>query len=279
MRLLVTWWLLAMACCWPGMAGAELRLLPDQEPQRVFAGEAQQITVVWRNDSGQNFEGEIRARILQSSSATVVPLGELRWKQLQVLPQQTILESATLDFQAVKTETKFLVQWLENTNRVIGTTKVLVYPTNLLAELKPLLNGQNIGVLDPANELKPLLRQNGVTYLDLGEQSLEDFSGTLAILGPFTSKAQMPNDLIKCCKTMVKKNVAVVWIQPPTDGYDKLQPSFYTVSSGTNAIVIVQAGLVARLAEQPQSQQRLMQFCRLALNPEPVVLPTFYTQP
>jgi hypothetical protein len=48
---------------------------------------------------------------------------------LRVLPQQTVLESAQLEFPAVKTETKFLVQWIGR-NDVIGKMEVLVYPTN-----------------------------------------------------------------------------------------------------------------------------------------------------
>ena len=63
----------------------------------------------------------------------------------------------------MKAETKFLVQWLEDSNSVIGRTEVLVYPTNLLHELKLLVDESedNLGVLDPQNQLKPALKQFG----------------------------------------------------------------------------------------------------------------------
>src|SRR5579862_7212568 len=138
MKLFNPWLLLALAGCWPGVAWAQLQLLPDRELQQVFAGRAREIAVVWHNAGRQPAKAEIHTRVFQTTSATAVQLGEYLWKNLQVLPGQTVLESAQLDFPDVKAETRFLVQWLENTNRVIGVTEVRVYPTNLLKELRPL---------------------------------------------------------------------------------------------------------------------------------------------
>jgi hypothetical protein len=278
MKLTGTTMMFAMTCLWPVAVFAQIALVPDAVPQRVFAGGARRVAVVWHNDGNQLYEGEIRTRMLQTSSATVVPVGDAAWKRLQVLPGQTVLESAWLDFPAVKAETKFVVQWLENTN-VIGKTEVLVYPTNLLAELKPLLGEDTLGVLDPNDELKPLLRQNGVAFVDLGQTALENFSGRLAILGPFHSKSQLPEDAAKRTKTMAKNSVAVVWLQPPPGPRDPLHPSYYSVSAGTKAIVVVQSGVVADLTENPQAQQRLVQLCQQALHPEPVALPETNHQP
>jgi hypothetical protein len=235
--------------------------------------------VTWHNGGDHIYAGEVRTRMMQTSSATVVAVGEAPWKRLQVLPGQTVLEPARLDFPAVKADTKFFVQWLDDTNHVLGKTEVLVYPTNLLAELKPLLDGETLGVLDPNDELKPLLRQNGVTFADLGEATLEDFSGRLAILGPFRSQAQLPEVTAKRTKAMAKNGAAVVWLQPPPGPRDPLRPSYYSVSVGTNAIVVVQSGVVAGLTENPQAQQRLVQLCRQALHPEPVALPETNHQP
>ncbi len=263
---------LAMTCLWPAAVFAQIALVTDSEPQRVFVGETRPISAVWHNDGNQLYDGEISVRIFQASSSTVVPVAEAAWKRLQVLPGQTVIESASLDFPAVKAETKFLVQWLAGSN-VIGKTEALVYPTNLLAELKPLLEGEMLGVLDPNNELKPLLKQNDVKFVDLGQMALEDFSGRLAILGPFRSRAQMPEDAARHCKLLAKNGAAILWLQPPPGPHDPLQPSYYSVSAGTNAIVVVQSVVVAGLAENPPAQQRLVQLCRLALHPEPVVLP------
>ena len=136
MKLHGTWMMFVIACGWPVAALAQLQLLPDQEPQRVFAGGERTITLVWHNDGDNAAEAEIRARLVQTSSATEIRLGETPWKKLQVLPQQTVLESAQLDFPPVKAETKFLVQWLENSNSVIGKTEVLVYSDKLVGRIE-----------------------------------------------------------------------------------------------------------------------------------------------
>lgn len=262
-----------MACFWPVATFAQLQLMPDLEPQRVFAGEARQIATVWHNGGDQIFAGEIRARILQTSSATAVQVGEMPWKKLQVLPQQTVLESAQLDFPPVKAETKFLVQWLVNSNSIIGRTEVLVYPTNLLQAWRSFLSETNFGVFDPGNRLKPLLKAQGIKFVDLAETGLDDFSGQLAVIGPFQSQAQVPDGLANQVQSLAKTNVAVVWMQPPQEKPDKLLPSFFCVQKNQTAVVVVQPELVADLPQNPQSQLNLIYFCQLALNPQPPVLP------
>ena len=153
---------LLIVSCWPVTTMAQLRLVPDVQPQRMFAGDARRVTIVWHNAGDTTVEAELRARMLQTSSATAVQLSEQPWKKLPVLCGQTVIESAQLDFPMVKAETKFLIQWLENSNSVLGQTEVFVYPTNLLAELKPLAGDQALGVFDPQNQLKPLLKNLNV---------------------------------------------------------------------------------------------------------------------
>jgi hypothetical protein len=135
MKLLNPWFLLLMAAGWPGAASSQLQLLPDKEPQRAFVGDARQIILVWHNRSDKTVNAEIRARLYQTSSTTAVPLTEEPWKNIEILPGQTVLESATVDFPAINAETRFLIQWVGTDNHVIGETGVLVYPTNLMGEL------------------------------------------------------------------------------------------------------------------------------------------------
>jgi hypothetical protein len=278
MRALNPWLLLVMAACWPGVACAQLQLLPDREPQRVFAGDTRKITVTWHNAGDKSAVADVRMQLYQTSSATAVPLSEKAWKKIEFLPGQTVFESASMDFPAVNAETRFLIQWLGGTNRVIGRTEVLVYPTNLLSELKPLLGEDNLGVLDPNGELKPLLKQNHVEFSDLGEAALEDFQGKLAIIGPFSTKAQMREGLAQTIQKIARKGAAVVWIQPPPGPKDQIKPSFYIVPEGKGLVVVVQADLVAKLPENPKSQLNLVYFCKLALNPMPLSLPDLKTQ-
>lgn len=254
-------------------AVAQLQLLPALQPQCVFAGEARKINMVWRNAGEQPVTAKIRARIFQASSATAVLWREMGWKQLPVLPGQTVLESAAVDFPAVPAETTFLVQWLTGSNEVSGVTTVQVYPTNLLSELKTLTMNQAVGVYDPENELKPLLRDSGIMFDDLEISGLENFSGRLAIIGIFSNKVPLPENFAKQVKILTQKNVAVVWIQPPSMSAEKPVPSFYIVPQGTNAVVVVAPDLVSGLAENPPAQQNLIYFCKLALWPKPPELP------
>jgi hypothetical protein len=278
MKWLDTWLLLGIACCGAGMARAQLQLLPDREPQRVFAGEALKITAAWRNAGDHAVTAELRIRLYQASSGTAAPLSEKPWKTITLLPGQTVLESALIDFPAVTAETRFLIQWLEATNRVAGRTEALVYPANLLGELRPLLGDAHWGILDPNNELRPLFKQSRLEFVDLGEAALEDFQGRLAIFGPFSAETQIREGLARTIREMARKGVAVVWIQPPPPR-DEIKPSFYLVPEGKSAVVVVQADLISNLAERPQSQLNLIQVCRLALDPEPFSLPGLSHQP
>jgi len=269
----------ALAGASPRIAYGQLELIINKEAQRVFAGDARNITVVWHNAGDKSTAADVRTRLYQASSATAAPVSEKTWKKIEILPGQTVLESAPMDFPAVNAETRFLIQWLEGTNQVIGKTEVLVYPTNLLAELKPLLGEDTLGVLDPNNALKPLLKQNKVEFSDLGEAALEDFQGKLAIIGPFSTKAQMREGLAPTIQKIARKGVAVVWIQPPPGPKDPIKPSFYIVPAGKGSVVVVQADLVARRPENPKSQLNLVYFCKLALNPTPLSLPDLKIQP
>ena len=271
--------MLVIAGCGSSMACAQLQLLPDRESQCVFAGDARKITVTWHNAGDKSAGADVRTQLYQTSSATAVPLSEKPWKQIEILPGQTVLESAAMDFPEVKAETQFLIQWLEGTNHVVGKTEVLVYPTNLLAEIKMLMGENVFGVLDPNNELKPRLKQNGVEFFDLGETSLDDFQGKLAVIGPFQSKAQMREGLAPTIQKIARKGAAVIWIQPPRAPRDKIKPSFYLAPEGKGAVVVVQSDLVANLAENPRSQLNLIYFSKLALNPELFLLPDLNTQP
>ncbi len=260
-------------------ASAQLEIVPAAQPTCVFAGANQRVPVTWHNRGAEGLNRALSIRVYQATSATAVALAEAPWKRLQVLPGQVVLESATFDFPPVKAETSFLFQWLEGTNRVLGTTDVLAFPPDLLKDLRTLAGQEPLGVLDPANQLKPLLQAAGVGCQDLEETGLENYHGRLAILGPFPSRALLAAGLTHCVKMLAGRGVAVVWIQPPPEQRETLKPSFYTVPEGKAAVVVVQADLTARLADSPQAQLNLIQFARLALQPEPPRLPALTSSP
>jgi hypothetical protein len=136
-----------------------------------------------------------------------------------------------------------------------------------------------VGVFDPQNQLKPLLKKLQVEFTDLEDAGLDNFHGKLAIIGPFQSKAQMREGLASQIQALARKNTAVVWIQPPPEKRDKLQPSFYFVPENQIAVVIVQPDLVANLPESPRAQLNLVYFCQRTLHHEPFHLPLTFPQP
>ena len=263
----------------PAHAVAQPELLPDREVRRVFGGGARTLPVSWRNSGDRLASLALSTHLYQASSATAAPLSETPWKELTILPGQTVVESATLDFPAVRGETRFVVQWLQGGSNILGTTEVWVYPTNLLQELGALAGAEPVGLYDPLNQLKPLLKAMGVNCSDLEEQGTERFVGKLAIVGPFESKAQIRQWLPESIRVLARKGAGVVWLLPPLEPRGMLKPSFYTLSEGKGAVVVVQAGVIVDLAEEPQAQLNLVQLCRLALKPETNQLPLFAAQP
>jgi len=250
------------------------RFLPGDAPKRLFGGAERRITATFQNPGNRPTNVAVTLRLLQTSSATAVFIREKPWKTLRVLPGQTVVETATLELPDVRAETRFVLQWLAATNRLLGLTEILAYPTNLLFELEALAGEPDaLGVFDPRDELKPALRAVGVAFRDLAETGVADFRGRLAILGPFRARAELPGDLSERIREMASKGVAAVWLLPPPRPRDKLAPSFYSVPVGRGTVVVVQDGLVPDLARQPGTQLALLHCCRLALQPEPPSLP------
>jgi hypothetical protein len=256
-----------------------LLLLPQPEPRQVFAGQTQTISVTWRNPTDKPLALDIRTRLYQASSSTAVFLGETPWKSLNVLPAQTIQESASFNFPSVTAESRFVIQWLAANTNVLGVTEVLVYPRDLLKELLSLADSQPVGVLDPLNRLKPLLKEVKVDATDLETTGMTNFSGHLVFAGPFESKTQMREGLANQIKFLAEKGIGVIWIQPPHDKNDEPKPSFYTVPAGRGGVVVVQHEAVANLLDNPQAQLNLLHFARLALRPQPPALPYLTAQP
>lgn len=252
---------------------AALEVVSTDEIQSVFGEAGQRIQVVFHNPGRATAQADLRTRLYQTTAATTVLMDEGTWKPLQVLPGQTVIETASLDFPSVRAPSDFLIQWLDGTNRALGRTQVRVFPTNLLADLKPLAGDRPIGVLDPQDQIKPLLKQFAVDFEDLEAAAVSSFSGTLAILGPFVSRAQMPEGLADRVAALARKGCAVVWLLPPLDRERKLKPDFFTVPFGEGLVVVAQARLVANLATNPAAQHNLIQLAESAVRREPWRLP------
>jgi hypothetical protein len=258
-----------------GALNAQLEVISSFETQVVFAGGVHPVPVTFHNTSRSPVDVAGVARLFQTSSSTAAPLSETNWKTFRVLAGQAILESAELAFPSVKAETRFLVQWADGSRKVIGSTEVIAYPTNLLHDLKSLAGESPLGVLDPQDQLKPLLKTTGVEFEDLANREVDSFDGRLAIIGPFASAEQISRGLSERVGKLAEKGGAVVWIQPPQKSSGALKPDFYFVTIGKGTVVVAQAGLCSGLAHNPVAQLNLIHLAQLARHPEPLRLPSF----
>lgn len=255
------------------VSSAEVRVVTNAEPQSVFCGENRNIAVQFRNLSNTLAEVNLHTRVYQASSASAAVVSEAPWKKLQILPGQTVFDSARVSFPSVRGETLFLVQWLDGTNLIIGTTPVWVYPPEILKELKTLANERTIGLLDPSGQLKSVFTKAQIEFTDLEDSGFEHFDGALAIVSSLRAKDELLHNLASQVALAARKGTAVIWITPVRRASRKLTPSFYTVPEGKGGVVVVKPELVVDLQGNPRSQMNLIELARLALHPEPAKLP------
>jgi len=274
------WLLLACGC---GFAGqAQLQFVPAEEVLGLMGGGIHSVSNIWRNAGSNTVDAEVTVRLLQTTYATAVPISEKYWKRLRVLPQQTILESASIEFPAVKSETHFLIEWITDTHRVLGRTQVLLYPTHLLEELKLLVEDgdHSLGVLDPRQEIKPALTQAGVPFVSLVANELDAFKGRLLIIGPYPVEDNIELKEVKDgIARLSHKRKAIVWILSAPVKRSPIPASFYLVPEGTNSVVVARQDLVSDLGNNLQSQLKLIYLCEQALRPDPFRLSKLSNEP
>ncbi|MBI4023450.1 MAG: hypothetical protein HY360_00620 [Verrucomicrobia bacterium] len=259
---------------WPLLSWSQVQVVPDETLPAVFAGAPQKIKILFRNPGEKTAQADLRTRIFQVSSATLMPVGDAQpWKKLEVLPGQTVIESATLTFPEIKTGARFQVQWLDDQNKIIGRTDLLVYPQDLLKQLKTLAGDKPLGLRDSSDQLKPLLKQAKVEFEDLEKEGgLDAFHGRLAI-AIFTSKEQAHSETREHFFLRVKQDLALVWIQPIERKASAPVIPAHVTRLGAGAVVIAEPSAIANLKDSALSQLNLLGFAELALNPDSPLLP------
>jgi hypothetical protein len=238
------------------------------ESPHLFGGTRGQIKVHLHNHGNEPVEIDARFRLLQLSSATVVPLSEAPWKRIPMLADQTVVESFSFDLPSVRAETRFLVQWFDGTRR-IGSTPLHVYTTNLLSELGLISGpGSGLGLWDPGDGLKPLLRMSGVAFVNLEQDGWESFRGRLAIVlsGPDPG-VDRPG--AREIRSLIGKGVNLVWIRPTTKRGLRSSPGLHTFRHSPGSMVLVHPDWMRDLGVRPESQLILLDACRLVVGTGP----------
>jgi len=248
---------------------AQLQVVSQSSAQTLFPGDACPVAVIFHNPEDHRVIVKLSTQLYQASSATAAPLGRPRvWKALEVLAGQTILETNPLAFPSVAHATRFVIQWLDATNRVLGNSEVMVYPTNLLDALRTLANKKPLGVFDPQNQIKPLLTSSGLFFQDLEEQGIDNFSGRLAIIGPISADAPRPEALADEIINLARVGAAVVWIKADVACGPVLEPALYNLRVGQGAISVVRSRALLNLATNPLAQLNFVRAAQLAIKPD-----------
>ena len=168
------------------------------------------------------------------------------WKKLTVLPKQTVIESFPMTAPAVKTSSRFQIEWTG-----LGRTEVTAFPADLLKQLQTLVGDHPLAVFDPDAQLRPVLKKAGVEFTDF---EIETVEARLAIVW---SEKRLPDSIT----ARAKKGMAVVWVRP-----QKLPTFGVRWEAGT--VLMVPAAQLAGIADSPLAQGQLLRFAELALQPE-----------
>jgi hypothetical protein len=261
--------ILLLSCCVATPLMAQLELVAPPKAQAVFSGPARSIEVSFHNSGTSTTNISVRTRIYQTSTSTAAPFGQPEpWKSLRTFPGQTVLESGAFDFPEVRGKTRFLIQWVDEGTRIIGHTEVMVFPTNILAELQGLVKGKLVGIVDSENNLKPTLKALGLEFEDLTDNGAERFTGNLAIIWSPIHSATQSSELKRKVAVLAKAGKDVVWIVPPHEHGQDAEPSMLPLQAGSNTVVVVQSNLVSNFQSNPQSQLNLLRAVRLATSPK-----------
>ena len=154
-----------------------------------------------------------------------------------------------------------------------GRTDLLVYPPDWLKQLKTLAGEKPLGLRDPGDQLKPLLKQAKVEFEDLEKEGgLDAFHGRLAI-AIFTSKEQVYSETREHFFARAKQDLALVWIQPVERKPSAPVIPAHVTRLGAGAVVIAEPSAIANLKDSALSQLNLLGFAELALNPDSPLLP------
>jgi hypothetical protein len=249
---------------------AEVELAREAGRQLVFSGARRGIQIILENRGASNSVMALSAQLFQTTSATAAAMGgPAHWENVEVLAGQRILATRSFDFPEVKAATRFVIRWLAETNRVLGKTEVMVFPTNLLADLRPYAKGGAIGLFDPDDNATTLLKNVPLEVEDVMQRGIEAFNGKLAIVwgGSESTASELKNKVEKFkCK-------AVVWVVATPESGLKAEPGMYLVRRNGGTVVVLQSRLVADLRTDPQAQLNLLRAVRLAVKPELLDLP------
>lgn len=256
---------------------AEVRML-TVAPTAGFGGGRVGLNVAFENLTDQRKELDVRTQILQASSSTVAPWGPpAAWKRLSLLPHQTIAEQAMLDFPAVRADTRFLVRFTVD-DTPLGTAEVWVYPTNLLAALTTLLEGEPLLLVDAPAALHDALVAAKVDCAATTDPPISQRS-RIALVGTPSGAVQgtAGTDVVW---NLANAKTGVIWLRTVSASEAAIQPAYQAFKVSGTAVVVAHLHSLTNLAADPWAQLRLVRMARLAAGQENLdLLKSIQTKP
>lgn len=261
--------LAGLAACLIAMPALALEVVRLPEPQHVFADGKRTVEVRFRNDAAEPIRIEARLQLLQLTSATAVPLGGARtWKTFTVLPGQTVIENAVIEFPKLRVSTRFAARWLDADGKVLGVTEVWAHPDSVLDTLKLLAGGQPVGLGDETGALRPVLAARGIAVSELNRaESWIEFRGRLALVVSKPAANQDGLRLDAAALARAKEGLAVVWFRPQPATSPSVPLLAERVTTGRGAVVLAPASTLDGLHLSPAAQLTLVRMAELALSP------------
>ena len=255
----------------PLRAAEPLEWVQPDLPAVVFSGRPQSVMFHVRNGSDSVHRQEVRARLFQLSSSTAMPVGDtFRWKTITLQPGQTVREKVDLKLPEVRTETRFLLRWMGDEDRLLGLTEFWASPASPLLPLKLITGPQGVGIYDPENDLKKELVRQGIAFTDLATVE-KPASSPLTIIIPPSETNRISRDWLRQYIAHAKEEgtTAIVWLERPDNRRAPPVSQIEVTRHGKATVVLVRNVSPRDISLSPAMQLTLVQSAEIATRSQP----------
>jgi hypothetical protein len=219
MRLLIG---LCSVLAWLCAASGQLAIQGLPAVQDVFGGRAGVVVVTISNKSAERSSAKLGYRLFQLTSSTAAPVNQVTaWKELELLPGQTVIEEIAIEVPEVKAPTGFRIQVLDGEQKALGAAVVRALPEKALASVNEMVGGAAVGLLAQNEELVAALRRLGLHCEVLKADTIDQFNGPLVIFDGCNAKA---GEAAAVRNAMDRtKTDALILTKAPADQLDRLK--------------------------------------------------------
>jgi hypothetical protein len=205
---------------WLGLSmflfAGQLQFSPEESASNVFGGRESSLPATFRNNQSEPIRLEICYRLFQKSSSITMPVGQKKWKLVEIPAQQTIVTETQIFIPKVRSATSMALQYSTRDGKILGATELMAYPEDFLTELHSAFSSDAIGIFEPEPKLSPTFLRLKIPFQAIHDRhEVSQFKGKLLILGPFHSTTRVPFGLREEIIKRVRDGMSVMWIEVP----------------------------------------------------------------